>query len=123
MPRTSPARTSTLISFSRVPKAETGAAERLSKARRTSPGAALVRSGLDMSRSDRLLLIGAPSDRKQSLRDAVAGTSCLVAIAGDTRSDFHELFDYLLNPGDANALQPMIGNGWFIIPTPLLPEG
>ena len=84
---------------------------------------ALVRSGLDMSRSDRLVLIGDPSDRKQTLRDAVAGTSCLVAIAGDTRSDFHELFDYLLNPGDANALQPMIGNGWFIIPTPLLPEG
>ena len=84
---------------------------------------ALVRSGVDMSRSDRLVLIGDPSDRKQTLRDAVAGTSCLVAIAGDTRSDFHELFDYLLNPGDANALQPMIGNGWFIIPTPLLPEG
>ena len=84
---------------------------------------ALVRSGLDMSRSDRLVLMSDPSDRKQTLRDAVAGTSCLIAIAGDTRSDFHELFDYLLNPGDANALQPMIGNGWFIIPTPLLPEG
>ena len=84
---------------------------------------ALVRSGLDMSRNDRLLLVGGPDDRKQTLRDAVAGTSCLVAIAGDTRSDFHELFDYLRNPSDANALQPMIGDGWFIIPTPLLPEG
>jgi len=85
--------------------------------------AALSRSGLDMMGNDRLLLIQDPEDRKQTLRDALAGVSCLVAIAGDTRSDFHELFDYLRNPSDANALQPMIGNGWFIIPTPLLPEG
>ena len=84
--------------------------------------AALTRSGLDLSGRDRILLIGSPSDRKQTLRDGLAGTSCLVAIAGDTRSDFHELFGYLLNPSDASSLQPMIGNGWFIIPTPLLPE-
>ncbi len=84
--------------------------------------AALTRSGLDLSGGDQLLLMGDPDDRKQTLRDGLAGTSCLVAIAGDTRSDFHELFDYLLNPDDAFSLQPMIGNGWFIIPTPLLPE-
>lgn len=84
--------------------------------------AALTRSGLDLSGGDQLLLMGGPDDRKQTLRNGLAGTSCLVAIAGDTRADFHELFDYLLNPDDAYSLQPMIGNGWFIIPTPLLPE-
>jgi len=84
---------------------------------------ALFRSGLDQLGADRLLLVRAPDQRKQLLREQLAETSCLVAIAGDERADFHELFDYLLNPSDAVALEPMIGEGWFIIPTPLLAEG
>ena len=61
-------------------------------------------------------------DRKQTRRDQLAEASCLIAIAGDERADFHELFDYLRNPSDADALEPMMGDGWFIIPTPLLSE-
>ena len=55
-------------------------------------------------------------------REQLAQLSCLIAIAGDTRSDFDELYDYLLDPNDAAPLEPIIGEGWFLIPTPLLSE-
>lgn len=83
---------------------------------------ALFRSGLDPLGTDDVLLMRSSDERKQLRRDQLAQTSCLIAIAGDERSDFHELFDYLLNPADARALEPMIGEGWFLIPTPLLSE-
>ena len=84
---------------------------------------ALARSGLDERGTDQLLLMRGDADRKQIRREQIAQTSCLVAIAGDTRSDFDELYDYLLNPSDADVLEPLIGEGWFLIPTPLLSEG
>ena len=83
---------------------------------------ALLQSGLDPLGTDQVLMMRTSDDRKQTRRDELARGSCLVAIAGDTRADFHELFDYLLNPGDAAALEPLIGEGWFLIPTPLLAE-
>lgn len=83
---------------------------------------ALFQSGLDPLGADELLLIRNSDERKQTRRDELARNSCLIAIAGDTRSDFHELFDYLLNASDAAALEPLIGEGWFLIPTPLLAE-
>lgn len=83
---------------------------------------ALRISGLDPLANDRLLLIRNSDERKQLRREQLAGTSCLIAIAGDERSDFHELYDYLLNPTDAQALEPLIGEGWFLIPTPLISE-
>ncbi len=83
---------------------------------------ALFQSGLDPLGADKLLLIRTPDERKQTRRDELAHNSCLIAIAGDARSDFHELFDYLLNPSDAVALEPLIGEGWFLIPTPLVAE-
>lgn len=83
---------------------------------------ALFRSGLDPLSTDDILLMRSSDERKQLRRDQLAQTSCLIAIAGDERSDFHELFDYLLNPADARALEPLIGEGWFLIPTPLLSE-
>ncbi len=90
--------------------------------RESSLRAALFRSGLDQLGRDRLLLVSTPDQRKQVLREQLAETSCLVAIAGDERADFDELFDYLLNPDDALGLETIIGEGWFLIPTPLLPE-
>ncbi len=84
--------------------------------------AALRASGLDPLGIDEVLLMRTSEERKQSRRDELARNSCLIAIAGDTRSDFHELFGYLLNPSDAIALEPLIGEGWFLIPTPLLSE-
>lgn len=76
-------------------------------------------TGIDGDGVDRLLLIAKPDDRKQTrLRDA-ARAWCVVAIAGDRRGDFDELFDYLRNPGDAAALEPMFGAGWFVTPLPI----
>lgn len=77
-------------------------------------------SGLDLNNDDRILLVRTPDDRKQTLREELSQISCLVAIAGDNRSDFDELYDYLKNPADAQALEPLIGDGWFLIPQPLL---
>ncbi|MHA7820335.1 MAG: hypothetical protein ACX930_11875 [Erythrobacter sp.] len=83
---------------------------------------ALNRSGLDLDNSDQLLLMRYPEDRKQTRREDLAASSCLIAIAGDQRTDFDELFEYLLNPEAAAALDPLIENGWFLIPQPLNTE-
>lgn len=83
---------------------------------------ALRISGLDPLGNDSVLLMRNSDERKQLRREQLAETSCLIAIAGDERSDFHELYDYLLNPSDARALEPLIGEGWFLIPTPLISE-
>jgi hypothetical protein len=80
---------------------------------------ALKASGLDPQGKDQLLLIRAPGDRKQVLRDQAAEDVCVVAIAGDQRSDFDELFDYLRNPASAAGLDEMLGKGWFLVPPPL----
>jgi hypothetical protein len=80
----------------------------------------LALSGLDINNEDRILLVRNNDDRKQTLREELAQISCLIAIAGDTRSDFDELYDYLKNPSDADSLEPLIGDGWFLIPQPLL---
>ncbi|MEP0392371.1 MAG: hypothetical protein ABJ205_10285 [Erythrobacter sp.] len=80
----------------------------------------LTYSGLDLANEDRVLLVRGSDDRKQTLREELSQISCLIAIAGDTRSDFDELYDYLKNPSDANSLEPLIGDGWFLIPQPLL---
>ncbi len=77
---------------------------------------ALHASGLDPDKSDNLLLMRYQADRKQTRRGELSETHCTVAIAGDTRSDFDELYDYLLKPEAAFALESIIGNGWFLIP-------
>ena len=77
---------------------------------------ALSRSGLDPQDKDQILLMRYPGDRKQTRREDFAASSCLLAIAGDTRSDFDELFDYLVNPEAALGLELLIGDGWFLIP-------
>ena len=83
---------------------------------------ALNRSGLDLDNSDQVLLMRYPEDRKQTRREDLAASSCLIAIAGDVRSDFDELFEYLINPEAAAMLDPLIGNGWFVIPAPVVTE-
>ena len=78
--------------------------------------AALKSSGLDPEAADELLLMRYPADRKQTRREDLAASSCLLAIAGDTREDFDELYDYLVNPEAALALELLIGDGWFLLP-------
>ena len=82
---------------------------------------ALSSSALDPEGRDTLLLMRYPGDRKQTRREDFASTACLVAIAGDEREDFDELFDYLVNPEAALGLELLIGDGWFIVP-PLSPS-
>ena len=81
--------------------------------------AALRASGLDPEGKDQFLLIRNGEDRKQLLREDANRDVCIVAIAGDQRSDFDELFDYLRDPGGAAGLDAMLGDGWFLVPPPL----
>jgi hypothetical protein len=88
----------------------------LPASRAADVAAALRSSGLDPRGQDQLLLARSPADRKQLLRENANDDVCIVAIAGDKRGDFDELFDYLRNPGSAAALYPMMGSGWFMVP-------
>lgn len=78
-------------------------------------------SGLDPDRTDRLLLVRDNDERKQTRRIAAARDWCVLAIAGDRRGDFDEVFDYLRDPEGpvALALAPNIGAGWFLAPPPI----
>lgn len=83
---------------------------------------ALASSSLDPEGSDTLLLMRYPGDRKQTRREEFAETNCLVAIAGDEREDFDELYAYLVNPEAALGLELLIGDGWFLVPPLSLSE-
>ncbi len=80
---------------------------------------ALRLSGLDPTGKDPLLLVRNADDRKQTLRQEANLDVCVIAIAGDRRGDFDELFDYLRDPATAVGLDAMIGSGWFLAPAPL----
>ena len=80
---------------------------------------ALKTSGLDPAGSDPLLLVRRGGDRKQLLREDAARDVCVVAIAGDRKGDFDELFDYLRDPASGESLEFLNGAGWFILPPPL----
>lgn len=75
----------------------------------------LTQSGLDPEAEDTLLLMRYPGDRKQTRRKEFAAETCLIAIAGDRRSDFDELYDFLTNRNAAIELEALINNGWFLI--------
>lgn len=81
--------------------------------------ASLRASGLDPAGTDPLLLLRTPSDRKQALREEAALDVCPIAIAGDRKGDFDELFDYLRDPQAPAGLDSLLGSGWFIVPPPL----
>jgi hypothetical protein len=80
---------------------------------------ALVASGLDIAGRDELVLLRFPEERKQTRREDFAKEFCVVAIAGDERGDFDELFLYLKDPERAAPLNALVGKGWFLIPHPL----
>ena len=91
----------------------------LSAARVGEVAEALRQSGLDPAGTDPLLLARSPDDRKQVLREEANKDVCIVAIAGDRKGDFDELFDYLRNPASGASLDFLLGAGWFIAPPPL----
>ena len=80
----------------------------------------LVESGLDPIGRDGLILMRRADDRKQTRRRELSETHCVIAIAGDTKSDFDELYDYLKDPSAAQPLDAMLEAGWFLTPLPLL---
>lgn len=76
---------------------------------------ALEQSGLDPRGEDIISLRRDGDDSKQKRKDNLAGITCIVAIAGDERADFDERFKYLRNPEAGAGLEPVIGDGWFLI--------
>src|SRR5690606_15181258 len=78
----------------------------------------LQSSGLDPTGRDPILLMRDEEERKQVLREEANQTVCVVAMAGDERSDFDELFDYLRDPTLGSLYDGQLGAGWFIVPPP-----
>lgn len=85
--------------------------------------AVLTSTGLDPTGKDPILLAFGDGDRKQSLRVQAARSACVIAIAGDEREDFDELFGYLRDPAAATTFDGLIGSGWFIVPEALSAPG
>jgi hypothetical protein len=91
---------------------------RLPSARVAEVARALRSSGLDPQGMDQLLLVRNAEDRKQVLRQQANEDVCILAIAGDQRADFDELFEYLRNPASGVGLYPLMEGGWFLVPFP-----
>ena len=79
----------------------------------------LALSDLDPMGEDSLIVMRYPQDRKQTRRRAFAEEHCVVAILGDEKADFDELYQYLRSPDDAVTLERLVGDRWFLAPTPL----
>lgn len=80
---------------------------------------ALEQSGLDPRGQDIISLRRDEGDTKDQRRANLAGIACVVAIAGDDRTDFDTRFKYLRNAEAGAGIEPLIGDGWFLI-APLL---
>lgn len=85
--------------------------------------AALERAGLDPRGQDIISLSRDEGDTKQQRKDNLAGITCIIAIAGDERPDFDMRFKYLRSPEAGAGLEPLIGDGWFLIQPLLTEEG
>lgn len=82
--------------------------------------ALLADAGLSGDSQDEFLFLGrGGADRKQIRRWDAAAAYCIVAVAGDKRSDFDELYDYLRDPDGAVTLEGRFDKGWFLTPPPL----
>jgi len=79
----------------------------------------LTQSGLDPDGIDPLIVTRFAGESKQERRYALGESNCLLAILGDHRGDFDELYDFVLDPIMAGPLEVHIGDGWFIAPPPL----
>ncbi|MEZ5709533.1 MAG: HAD family acid phosphatase [Blastomonas sp.] len=58
------------------------------------------------------------NDRKDEHRRAIARHYCIIAIAGDRKGDFADLYDYLKDPNTptVKSLDVMWDSGWFMLP-------
>lgn len=84
-------------------------------------GTILKATGLDPLGIDPVALLRPRETRKQQILDRLDRDWCVLAIAGDRKADFDEVFDYLRNPEGpvALALEQHIGAGWFLVPPPI----
>jgi len=83
--------------------------------------AILNEAGFTQTESDDFLFLDrGAEDRKQVRRWDAARNYCIVAMAGDDRADFDELYAYLRDPDGAITLENMFDNGWFLTPPPLV---
>jgi hypothetical protein len=84
-------------------------------------GTILKATGLDPLGIDPVLLLRRTETRKQQILQRADADWCVLAIAGDRKADFDEVFDYLRNPNGpvAVALEANIGDGWFLVPQPV----
>jgi hypothetical protein len=80
---------------------------------------ALEQSGLDPRGQDIISLRRDNGDTKDQRRASLAAITCIIAIAGDERPDFDTRFRYLRNVEAGAGIEPLIGDGWFLI-EPLL---
>jgi hypothetical protein len=83
------------------------------------PHTSLEQSGLDPREQDTISLRLDQIDAKAQRRDNLADITYIIAIARDGRHDLAERFKYLRNPEAGAGVEPLIGDGWFLIP-PLL---
>tara|TARA_B100000678_G_scaffold14197_1_gene11217 strand:+ start:598 stop:1497 length:900 start_codon:yes stop_codon:yes gene_type:complete len=79
----------------------------------------LLRTGLDPRGTDELYLVRYETESKATRRADAAKDYCVVAIVGDQKGDFDELFAFLKDEKAAFTLDPLIGEAWFIAPPPL----
>jgi hypothetical protein len=84
---------------------------------------ALEQSGLDPRGEDIISLRRDEADTKAQRLDSLAAITCVIAIAGDERPDFDTRFKYLRSPEAGAGLEPLIGDGWFLIAPLLADEG
>ena len=100
----------TVLWVSRLPEAQ---ADRLATI--------LKATGLDPDGGDRLVLVRPGTARKSARLRQEAREWCIVAMAGDSRGDFEEAFEYLRDKQGvvAQSLEAQIGVGWFLTPQPI----
>lgn len=75
----------------------------------------LEQAGLDPRGQDIISLRREEADTKDQRKASLGGIACIIAIAGDERSDFDMRFKYLRNPEAGAAIETLIGDGWFLI--------
>ncbi len=81
----------------------------------------LRNSAFPVVKSDDLVSFGAKRGaRKQERRWKLARDYCVAAVAGDTKSDFDELYDYLRDQSFAIRLDAFWNRGWFLLPSPAI---
>ena len=88
---------------------------------RLQPAIALLSEGAEpVMRDDDLMLIDLPgAASKQERRWQLAQSHCVVAVAGDRKGDFDELYDYLRDESYAIRLEAFMDRGWFLLPHPV----